>query len=339
MSILSSSLSDESRFSLHDMLAWTRRALGGDVVSDDSDIVAEAGRLAARHYHTLEHFEAIANAWQDHVLLGTFSSALHLHEAQEFDVIKAWIMRAGAHHDVIYLNADGLVLPPRIQNMLAMFVEQDDAGQVVTTCDQLPEHATHNEQCVFALARIIFEKTSEKKLGTNEYLSAVYAGLQGLNDGLQPHDVLAEMTMIAGTIPFQSADYIDALRERLHKALALVPTQVAPSFVHNVMAATAQLANYDVLSFATHSADEFLRETDLLLQESSGGRGITLHASAHSLHFMEQLQKNMHDGDACVFHAFAGFPCEATLSHLHEKAALRIADCIAYLKSSTNRSN
>jgi hypothetical protein len=314
---------------VHEQLAWTRHQLGASVMSDDADNVVDAGQQPSRCYHTLAHFESIAGAWEEHPLLGDFRAALRLRHAQEWHVVQALMMRAGLHHDVVYLNADNHRLPARLASSLHHFVEMDADGSVVTTRDALPDSASPQEQQVFMWAQALFEKHAHVRSATNEYLSAVYAGLQGLREGIAAPLVLAEMLLIAATVPFQPSEYITTLASRLESAYHAfgIATDELPLGLHSIMTAAVQVANYDVIGFATPHVQDFHAETQLLLQEASGG-SISSAARQHNHQLMQRLAAGLQPHTLQIFCSYQGYPSAHTLESLHARAQEVIAHSI-----------
>jgi hypothetical protein len=329
-----SAYADAAVSSVHAMLKWTRVQLGAQAESSDAEIVSQAGRQKTRHYHTLEHFEMVAGAWQEYPQLGLFSQALKYKDPQTFSVIKALMQRAGAHHDVVYLDADQGRLPPAMAAYLQHFVRTDAAGGVLATCDVLPDVATDDERMVLAWAQAIFRKSENQKLGTNEYLSAVYAALQGLSEGISPAYILAEITMIAGTIPFQPADYMDELFQRLQQVHGQLSEQdrLTDDMLHDVMIAAVQVANCDVLGFSTTQLQKFLMETQQLLLEESAGEEISPVACEKKVYFLHELLQQL-PLEKSIFHGFRGFPSDANLQALHAHAKTILSECIDAIRT------
>jgi hypothetical protein len=318
--------------SLEQILTWSRNMLGGKAESNDYAIIKEAGEQPTRHYHTLAHFEALAHAASDNPPLPSLENAIN--NATLFDIVKAVSIRAGAHHDLVYLNADKHKLSPQLDTSLDVFVTRHPDGTVKTTVDMLPEQASQQQQQVFAWAQAIFHKKSDAPLGTNEYLSAVHAGLQGLEDGIAPKFILAEMMMIAGTIPFQKADYFKTLQSRLTDANAALSTQeqLTPSEMKGMMQGAVNLANMDVISFGLHDNVRFRLESIQLLHEA--GHGEIGDTQRHNMSQFMTILKNQLISDQPdamrIFHATHGFPNAETLSRLHQNAHEQIQHAIEY---------
>lgn len=318
--------SHQSDTSLRASLVWAAHTLGATDTTTNIDTIIAIGSLPSRYYHTLSHFEAIAKAWEEKSALGNFREALGNHNvtSQNIDVLKAIILRAGAHHDLIYLNADLHHLPSPLDALLDNFVVYNAQQEIVSTRDSLPSDATPDQCLAFSWAQALFEKKSHVKLGTNEYLSAVYAALQGLKENIPHEYIIAEMAIIAGTIPFQSHDYFSVLAQRLH---AVLPhATLSP---HAIMTAAVQLANCDVLNFATSDISLFEKESYLLLYEASGSTNITIESRLQNVCFLNNLLEEMADGTAQIFHAYQGFPSQKNIDALHEKSIANIRQFLA----------
>lgn len=325
---------------LEQLLNWSRTQLGAHhLASDDFQRVKETGELPTRHYHTLAHYEFLAQAWDDNPPLPSLNKAKHIDEAQ-LDTVKALIIRAGAHHDMVYLNADKQQLAPCLTAMLEHFVDKDANGHITTTRDTLPASATPQEHQVFAWAQEIFHKSSANKQGTNEYLSAVYAGLQGLHEGIPPKYILAEMTMIAGTIAFQPAPYFGDLAARFARANAALPAteQATQNEQHAWMQAAVHMANVDVSSFCTLRFHQFRSEHILLLQEAcQNDSGLIMKDDAklkNLYQFLVTLKDDVKDGKRAIFHSYDGFPSTHELKAYHNKAISHIEDTMRFAQQS-----
>ncbi len=317
--------------SLQKLLAWSCTTLGGvqQNTACDYNVIEQAGTLVTRYYHTLSHFELLAGAWDDHPPLPSLTTTLAHTAPDFFPIVKALIIRAGAHHDLVYLNADKQKLAPQLNGILDHFVSRTPEGYVATTVNALPDTATEQERTVFALAHAIFDKNNINPLGTNEYLSAIYAGLQGLKEGIAEHYILAEMMMIAGTIPFQNAAYFHLLQTRLVTALAGLSTHKHFTDQHIIalMQGAVQLANVDILSFGLADSTKFRSESFLLLQEAGHGDiGSTQRITMHQ--FMQSLLNRCHDHSSAIFHAIHDFPQQPLLDKLNATAYHNIRDAL-----------
>jgi hypothetical protein len=315
------------------LLASASHTLGGQPSADNVRIITEAGTQPTRHYHTVAHFEALARAWEATPPL----PALHEHvDAAHMPVLQALITRAGAHHDLVYLNADKHRLPASLSAWLAPFVTLNDAGEVIATADTLPSHATPSQHKVFAWAQIVFAKKSTHKHGTNEYLSAVYAALQGLEEGIPDAYLLSEMLMIAGTIPFQPANYFDVLQQRFTLALATLhdDAPLSTALQNDILRAGVHLANADVIGFGNAQPSAFQADSKLLLQEGTAQTTLAARktSSAQLMRSLHQALEHPTPHSAVIFHQHHGFPSQATLDALHRNALIQLNTAIAFFE-------
>ncbi len=298
-------------------LVAATHTLGGEPRPESFATVEAAGapeHNPRRIYHTLAHFKEISESPATRLL----EDMPYL--AEEFarrgmgdlyEVVCAVMVRAGAHHDVIYhvdedyVCADTLrdehlrILPPRA-------VDAPVSDYAVTGVSLSGERGM-----VLDMARSLFDVRPRDVLtqfnGKNEFLSAVYAGLQGLTEGIAPKYILAEMMMIEATRPFEDANRLERLKSQLQAANRQLPaaSQLDAQEMEAFLLGAAHLANVDVLAFC-QDFQCFLKGSVALLLEA--GRPIKsaedffVQATNREAFFLNLLQK-LQAGDAAIFHA------------------------------------
>jgi len=312
---------DESQSLRHyrETFVSATRTLGGQEQEETFSRIKRAGDASLnprRLYHTLAHFQEISAAAHLRLLedMAPFQEEFRkLGLMPLYDVVVAVMVRAGAHHDIIYhvdrdyIPADILrdetfgILPPRS-------IDAPHSDYVVTSAEPPGEAGV-----IVDMARVVFDVLPRDILtqfgGKNEFLSAVYAGLQGWKEGIPLKYLLAEMAMIEATRPFDPPDRLARLRIRFESANRLLPaaSQLDREEMDAFLLGAAQLANVDVLDFA-RDFNHFLKGSVNLLLEA-GRPVITLEdyfirARNREAFFLNLLSK-LHNGDAAVFHSLA----------------------------------
>lgn len=298
-------------------LVAATHTLGGTPRPESFAIVEAAGTQEhnpRRIYHTLLHFKEISESPTTRLLedMPPFSEEFSKRGMSDlYEVVCAVMVRVGAHHDVIYhvdedyacadiLRDEHLrILPPRA-------VDAPASDYAVTGVSLSGEKGM-----VLDMARSLFDVHPRDVLtqfnGKNEFLSAVYAGLQGVAEGMAPKYILAEMMMIEATRPFEDADRLERLKNQLQAANRLLPTasQLDAQEMEAFLLGAAQLANVDVIAFC-QDFHAFLKGSVALLLEA--GRPIQsaedffVQATNREAFFLNLLEK-LHAGDAAIFHA------------------------------------
>lgn len=292
------------------------RQLGGNPLPETFSMIEQAGNTALnprRVYHTLAHFNEISDSQHIRLLEDLPSLRDNFHKLgwdALYDTVTAVMVRAGAHHDIIY-HVDADYIPARIlrQETLDILppqsVDLPYSDYSVTSSD--PEGP---EGTLLDMARSLFDVRPRDILnqftGKNEFLSAVYAGLQGLKEGIPLKYLMAEMAMIETTRPFEDADRMDRLKKRLDAANGLLPIaeRMDGQEMDAFLLGATHLANVDVLDFA-RSFDHFLKGSVALLHEA--GRPCStledyfIRAGNREAFFLNLLNK-IHGGDVAIFH-------------------------------------
>lgn len=322
------------------LASWTEatRKLGGMPQTGSFDAVVRAGDTAQnprRVYHTVAHFHEISEA--AHTRLPgdsiTFSELLTSKGlAALYPVVAAVMVRAGAHHDIVYhVDEDyacaGLLRDERYRILPPKSVDAPHSDYAVTAAT--PEG---DPGVVLEMARVLFDVHPRDILtqfnGKNEFLSAIYAGLQGLNEGMPLRYIMAEMMMIEATRPFEDKDRLMRLREQFAAANRLLPaaSQLDTEEIDAFMLGSAQLANVDVLAFAL-DYKHFLAGSVALLHEAArhihSVEDYFMQASNREAFFLS-LRTKMQAGDAAIFHAFSAWPPQETLEAYEAQAAENI---------------
>lgn len=299
-----------------DALTSATQILGGTPAPETFRLVEAAGdrgRNPRRIYHTLRHFCEISQSGRVKLLedMPSFEEEFRRLGLQSmYEPTLAVMMRAGAHHDIVYhVDADYIprvtlrdetlrILPPSS-------IDAPRAAYQVTAAEPGGDAGV-----ILDMARALFDVGPRDVLtqfnGKNEFLSAVHAGLQGLKEGIPLKYLLAEMMMIEATRPFDPPDRMDVLRLRFEAANRLLPaaSQLDPQEIAAFMLGSVQLANVDVLDFA-RDFTHFLKGSVDLLHEA--GRAISqpedyfIQTANREAFFLNLLSK-MHNDDAAVFH-------------------------------------
>ncbi len=299
------------------LLANATGVLGGVLRDETFETIEKAGdpqRNPRRIYHTLEHFREISNASNVKLLedMDSFRGEFNnLGIGHLFEIVSAVMVRVGAHHDIVY-HVDRDYLPARLLRderyriLPPQSVDAPSSDYVVTSAEPNGEAGM-----VLDMARTLFDVMPRDFLtqftGKNEFLSAVYAGLQGLQEGIAPKYLLAEMMMIEATRPFEPQDRFQRLRARFEAANRLLPAaeQMDIEESEAFLMGAVQLANVDVLDFSL-DFNAFLKGSVNLLHEA--GRTIItaedyfIQAVGREAFFLNLLEKIRHK-DAAVFHA------------------------------------
>ncbi len=268
-----------------------------------------------RTFHTLEHFHRISHAADvtlDENLPG-LDETLRRNglDSELIDIVRAVIMRAGAHHDIVYhVDEDyacGRTLrDPSVGVVPTAAVDRPSSDYAVSAPDATSEAGT-----IIKMAQILFDVHPKEKLtqfsGKNEYLSAVYAGLQGVQEKIPLKYVLAEMMMIEATRPFHGPKRMDALRGKFEAANRLLPgaMQLDSEEMNAFMMGASQLANIDVSDFARDFSTFF--DGSIQLYHEAGHPMETVadyfDRAFKRESFNVHLKDKMEGGEAQIFHA------------------------------------
>lgn len=289
------------------------------ILQQDFSTILASGAQPRRHYHTIEHYRDVVNAPSSPDEMGPLCSnlqeALQTHHLMPYERWLTQVMtRAGWHHDVVYAHVDDGMLP-EIAHVLQPFIHES-AGHY-----HLKDNAMTDEvaQSVYAQALTLFGFHAGQNLnpyeGQNEFLSALYAGVRGLEIGLPAKSILAEMAMIEATIPFRPASRIEALKAGICAANASMDGEgLSETEIEAVMFGAVFMANHDVVGFRK-PFEQFNRGSHLLLMEGSPTlqtpRGMH-DACARLARFLGRVGRQEEDGIASVFHGYGGFPIQAT---------------------------
>jgi hypothetical protein len=288
-------------------------------LAQDFTATLASGAQPRRHYHTIEHFRDVAQAPSSPDEIGPQCSNLQeaLH-AKQLMAQYAWVTqvmtRAGWHHDVVYTHVDEGVHPD-LEAVLQPFFE------VVAGQYQLAAHPPANEEArhVYRMALAIFGFREGQVLnpydGQNEFLSALYAGLQGLAAGLPARNILAEIAMIEATVPFRPATRTEALKARIQVANAALDDEIlSDAEIEALMYGAVFMANHDVVGFRK-PFEQFNRGSHLLLMEGAPTlqtpRGM-YKACTRLARFLGRVGRQEEGGIASVFHSYGDFPAQAT---------------------------
>lgn len=299
------------------MLAKATRTLGGTPLEETFSLIEQAGspaRNARRIYHTLAHFREISGAPYTKLLedLPSFHEEFARHGLGHlFEVAAAVMMRAGAHHDIVY-HVDSDYAPSQLLRreeyriLPPQSVDAPASDYLVTAAEPKGEAGV-----ILDMARMLFDVMPRDLLthftGKNEFLSAVYAGLQGAQEQIPLKYLLAEMTIIEATRPFDPPDRMQRLRARMEAANHQLPQaeRLDPEEMEAFLLGAVQLANVDVMDFS-RDFSKFLKGSVSLLQEA--GRRIVsvedyfIQAVGREAFFQNLLEK-LRNGDVAVFHA------------------------------------
>lgn len=293
------------------------RLLGGTPLAETFSIIERAGDVSLnprRVYHTLAHFHEISST--HHVRLLEDMPPLHeIFHRQGwdalYDTVTAVMTRVGAHHDIIY-HVDTDYIPAEILRDGSLGVLPPKAIDLPYSDYSVPGADPEGEKgMILDMARTLFDVRPRDILnqftGKNEFLSAVYAGLQGLKEKIPPKYLLAEMMMIEATRPFEDGQRMDRLKQRLEAANRLLPTasQLDDQEMDAFLLGATHLANVDVLDFA-RPFDRFLKGSVTLLHEGTRPcaslEDYFIRASNREAFFLNLLNK-MLGGDAAIFHS------------------------------------
>ena len=277
------------------------------------------GKQPRRHYHTVEHFRDVAQAPRSTDEMSANCSilqeALHTHQLMDqFAMVTQVMMRAGWHHDVVYAHIDEAI-QPQVDACLAPYYYGRDGAYFLQNDPQVPAEA----RAIYDMTLSLFGFFPGQRLGPfdgqNEFLSALYAGLQGQLASVPLKYLLAEIAMIEATIPFRLHTRVDALRRRLIAAnQRLGHDGMTEEELEAVVFGAVFMANHDVIGFRK-PFEQFNRGSHLLLME--GARTLQTSQGMFSAcmrlaEFLDRVGVEEAGGIASVFHSYSGFPMQET---------------------------
>ncbi len=291
-----------------------------ETLEDAIDRVLRAGRQHSRSFHINRHFLAVMDTAKaidaDEELQGHFSRYAAGHPGL-VEAIKAVAVRTGAHHDIIYhTDPHRISGVPEILSRIEPYIRNEYVdGHVVLFIrdeDKIGLLASH---IWFRQLLLIFDYRIGQKLspfaGQNEFLSALYAGIQGSEEQIPPKYILAEILMIAGTIPWGNSGHFDELLSgRLREANELLTAEerLSDAEMQAFLLGAVKLANVDVGAFRG-PLSSFHDGTWLLAKESSA-RFDTFEGMLEGLNKQYNflihvlLEGRLQTGSATVFHSY-----------------------------------
>lgn len=288
-------------------------------LAEDFHAVLASGKQPRRHYHTVEHYRDVAQAPRSMDEMGSNCSnlqeALHTHQLMEhYAMVTHVMMRAGWHHDVVYAHIDETI-QPAIDAQLKSFYYGHDRAYFLQSDPQVSEA----ERGLYEMALSVFGFYPGQRLGPhdgqNEFLSALYAGLQGQAAGIPEKYLLAEFVMIEATIPFRLPTRMEVLKERLQAAnQRLGQHGLTDEEIEAVLLGAVFMANHDVIGFRK-PFEQFNRGSHQLLMEAAPTlqtpQGM-FDACTQLGDFLGRVGVQEVGGIASVFHSYGGFPVKET---------------------------
>jgi len=294
------------------------------------EIINQSAQDDNRFYHDMDHNEDIGRGTGEEL-------AAHLDDKglseEEIAAVNERMVAAGMSHDIVQIQlasdpAD-IIGNDDARNLLSEYLEINDEGKTLSvsqeTIDNLDMDVANDR--VVAMAAELFDIKADEELsqfqGVNEFATAVIHGVQRSESGVDDKEVLAEMAIIAGTIPFGGEDALNDLEERTKNANNLLKenSRLTTEEIEINNFAVAEIANRDIGNLA---------DEDYLV--TNKGSIDMLQESGHDLESFEGLNNAINgqvgflsghvvaSDDAKVFHAVDGYPSEDKLNELEERA-------------------
>lgn len=279
--------------------------------------ILESGTQPRRHYHSIDHYRDVATSPMSvdemNAHCSNLQEALHTHRLMEhFSMVAHCITRAGWHHDVVYTQIDEGI-HPSIQHVLAPYYRQQHDVYTVNADPSVPPFQRELYELVLTVFGLHPGQALSPHHGQNEFLSALYGGLYGLEVGMPLKYILAEITMIEATIPFRVASHCSALRERVIKANdRLHADGLSDGEIDALMLGAVFMANHDVIGFRK-PFEQFNRGGHQLLMEAAPTLQTTrgmFTACLRLADFLSRVGKEEEGGIASVFQSYQNFPSE-----------------------------
>ena len=320
----------ESEILMTDRMQAATAVLGGQMQPNRMELIFAAGEGDRRGLHNTDHFFDIAAA-QSSSLFGALQNiGLNGEQILAADAVST---RAGFQHDQVYYQVDK-GFPPGIEQKISKYFTKDEQGLRIQD-----NPALKNDQ-IFQMALTTFGFKPGDRLnpfgGQNEFLSALVSGVAGVEDGIPKKYILAEMQMMAGTVPFQSPDYFQQLENRVAQANTLLAPDERLSALElkGFSIASVDLANRDVISF-TRPFDQFVKGTLGMVYES--GQNLdspqgALNATMAQAGFLSGVvAPRSEKGEGTIYHGIHGYPGEKPLASMESKARQTIKQVTQYL--------
>ncbi len=294
----------------------------------------DAGRQPIRSYHSEQHFLDVAG------------------RGEITDWVEAVRFRAGINHDVVYQHVDNkgenkTGFAPHVEDTISRYIKR--SGNTIT----LSDNEDLKDDTLFQAALKIFNFSEEKRttkegitlspfFGQNEFLSALYAMEQARALGIPDKYILAEMTHIQGTVPFEAHNHFNTLENRLEEANELLAPQkqLSGDEILKVIKSSVRMANADVDSFRRNFG-EFIVDTRNLMVENVAGSpdhldkpAFMLTACMGPVGFLEgTVAAKSPQGEKRIFHAVHGQPDGAAMERDENKGIENIYTMGEYLRA------
>jgi len=284
------------------------RSLGvsEEAVVEAARVAQKAGEQKNRHYHDVEHFATLEQGSR------TIAGAL---EQNNVNADTAKMMGnaysvAARDHDVVYLNADGKMLP-EVEAKIGKYFQRDAGGNYNIA------KGVDGENIKIAMETFGYKEGQKLNpfSGRNEFLSAVYS-LEA-NEGMSAKGKVAVASMIESTIPFVAPDSIDKMVARVNNITGEDGKPIlSPQEARALGMASADLANRDVNNFRAQNPEAFQENSIKMMRESTGDANSKLFTdpveltkkAMGSAGFFDGLAGRVERGEAAVFRSYEGFP-------------------------------
>lgn len=293
---------------LKERFAEASHALGAsqEGIEKSWESILSAGELPTRYFHMVPHFNYVLKAEDSEELKWALQQYQVGDEAAQ--LARNIMTRAVAHHDVVYYNFDK-DFATGVEEKLAPFItiETGSDGKAKITLK-----ADSPENPVFDTALELFGLNRGDVLNPfknqNEFLSAVYAGIRGMEAGIPPKYVLAEMAMIEGTAPWGLVDRFTDSRNKLVDLNGRLKDKLTDEEIDACMAHAVAMANQDVRGLA--NIKDFHAGTFTILQESgidyTDRKKLLTGLGNYVKLFLAPKQELFASGKGAVFHQYPG---------------------------------
>ena len=284
------------------LLVQASSELGTPIPSLDAErigfFVAEVMSTRNREFHDLEHAVNIASSSHPIAQL------------------------AGVFHDIVYAQIDG-VETPALKTLLAPCEVHESLSLYLT-----PALLSNGDVSLCAtLFGFGVGATLTIYSGLNEFLSAL-GTYRLLKPFLNPEDLLGVITGIEATIPFRFKK-IPQLDEncilRLKAAAKQLSLSLTEETLQNLFRAAVEVANRDVMGFATQSPVIFVQDTWALLYETNPDlqkRFYLLPSYLHAVNRMDQFFQQLEP--TSILRQFNGYPEETVYRELLKRCEFNV---------------
>jgi len=294
------------------------------------DIINQSASDEKRFYHDKEHYEDIGKGAGENLTSHLEEKGLSEDEIQQ---VNDRMVAAGMSHDIVQVqlasDPSDIIGNDNVREILEEYLDINDNEKTMSIAQEKLDNLDPDiaNDRVVAMAVELFDIKADDDLGqfqgVNEFTTAIVHGVQRSESGVEDKEVLAEMGIIAGTIPFGDENDLYKLEERINNANDLLEedSRLSPEEVKINNFAVAEIANRDVGNFQDEDYAVTNKGSVQMLQESGNdldsfeGLNNAINGQVGFLEGHVVANENTR-----IFHAIDGYPEADKLNDMEEKA-------------------